>query len=506
MSLTKRSTVLVSYKEFIRNNFIVMIGQLLTYAKGIILIPLIIKTVGETIYGGYTLINTILGFVFGISSLGVGFTFMRYIPAAIEKKARQILYYPQFSIQLVSIGILSLLLILFYPFISNIFIKDKLYFSAWLIAPYLIFYYLFSQGTSYFRYTHRVHYYNYATIAYPYLHVALILLCYYCFDSLSIDLLFVTLIIASILIGGPLFYMLIKEIGFKFTFPAVSKLIEDVRLGYPLVVANLVDIALSSSDRFIIAALISVTAVGYYAPAYTLGSLIIFIPKVSGVVLPPLICKLVDGDNKEDAQRMVNYTLKYFLLIAIPFIFGCVALAKPILTLLANREVAEQANMVTPVIALGMLFYGLNIILYNTLFVQLKTKALLKINFYNAVINIVLNICLLYLFKNIVFAAFAALISYFLVFIFVGKLLASTWVINISFSVILRSIIASLVMYAIIMFMTPLSYFLSNICILAIQIVIGMIIYFTLLIMMKVFTAEEKEYLKEALFANKEDR
>ena len=489
---------MTAYKEFIRNNVIVMIGQLLSYAKGIILIPIIIKTVGETIYGGYTLINSIIGLVFGISSLGVGFTFMRYIPSAKEKEARRNLYYPQFSIQLINVIIFSLILILMYPLLARVFIKGEVTFSPWLIAPYLIFYYLFSQSTSYFRYTHRVNYYNYATIAYPYIHIALIFLIYYYLKDLSINLLFASLIISSVFVGVPLFYKIVREIGFKFTLPNASKLIKDIKLGYPLVVANLVDIALGSSDRFIIAALISVTSVGYYAPAYALGSLIIFLPKVSGVVLPPLMCKSVDEGNKEHAQNMVNYMLKGFLLIAIPFVFGCAALAKPILTLLANKEVALQAYWVTPVIALGMLFYGLNIILYNIFFVQLRTKALLKINFYNAVINIVLNICLLYIFKNILFAAIASFISYLLIFIFVMKTVSRTWAVSISILIISRSIIASIIMYAVISVTTSiLSCVSSDIWFSISQIVVGIMIYFTLLLAMKTFTPNEIKYLKK---------
>ena len=52
---------------------------------------------------------------------------------------------------------------------------------------------------------------------------------------------------------------------------------------------------------------------------------------------------------------MVNYTVKGFLLAAIPFVVGSAVMSKPLLSLLANAEVADNAFLVTPIVALGTL-------------------------------------------------------------------------------------------------------------------------------------------------------
>jgi O-antigen/teichoic acid export membrane protein len=57
-------------RSFIKDNAVVIGGYILVYMKGIILMPMIIKTVGVTIYGGFVLLSSILGIVFGISSFG----------------------------------------------------------------------------------------------------------------------------------------------------------------------------------------------------------------------------------------------------------------------------------------------------------------------------------------------------------------------------------------------------------------------------------------------------
>ena len=43
------------YRSFIKDNAVVIVGHIVVYMKGIILMPIIIKTVGVTIYGGFVL-------------------------------------------------------------------------------------------------------------------------------------------------------------------------------------------------------------------------------------------------------------------------------------------------------------------------------------------------------------------------------------------------------------------------------------------------------------------
>ena len=90
-------------KSFFRDNAIVIIGVALVYMKGIILMPIIIKTVGVTIYGGFVLLSSLLGIVFGISSFGAGFRAKRFMPSAGNMQARRDLFYPQFFFQMFSI-------------------------------------------------------------------------------------------------------------------------------------------------------------------------------------------------------------------------------------------------------------------------------------------------------------------------------------------------------------------------------------------------------------------
>lgn len=491
------------YKTFIKNNLVLLAGHVLIYAQGIILMPIIIKTVGVTVYGGYILLSSLVGFVYGISSFGVGFKCGRFLPAAEEKEARRALFYPQFCFNFLSIALLSVAFILLYPFFDRLFLKGELVFSKWLVFPYLFSLFLYSQTASYFLSTHRVSYFNYATIAFPYINIALVVLICIVTHNLSVNILFSTQVLSYILLAVPLTIILILEIGLKFTFPDLKNLVDDMRLGLPLRMNYIMDVILGSSDRYLITYFITVTAVGYYNPGYALGSLIILFPRVSSVVLRPLLSRAIDTGNEAEAYTMLNYMIKGFLLVAIPFIAGGAVLSGQILNLLANAEVSQAAYMVTPVITSATLFLGLNIILSNVLWVRMRTTIMLKMNIFAAFLNLTLNCIFLYIFRNILAAAFTTLISYLVVFVFIRKVVIIDWPLHFEFRTIIKSIAASMLMgitlYFISSFLGMGSY---RIPFILGEILIGIVIYSFALFAMKTFSYKELLYFKKALSWN----
>ena len=486
-------------KSFLRDNAIVIVGVALVYMKGIILMPIIIKTVGVTIYGGFVLLFSVFGIVFGISSFGAGFRARRFLPSTSGMQARRELFYPQFFFQMFSILFLSLLLIFLNRQINIYIFKNEISYSAWIIPLFLVLYFLYSQGSDYFRYTSRVHYMTAATLSFPYIHIGLILLFYYCYRYISINVLVMSHAVSAFLIAIPCFWIIFREIGVKFSFYNFKELVSDIKLGFPLVLGFIVDFILAGSDLYFIAFYLTVSAVGYYNPGYVLGSLIIFIPKAMGTALPQLLSKAVDSNNEYEAQRMLNYALKIFLLLAIPFIFGSMVLGKPILTLLANIEVAENAYLITPIVALGTLFYGLNIILSNVLFVRMKTYAMFKMNLFAAVFNLLANLILLYFFRNIIIAAITTLLSYFIAFIYINKIVKVNWPVDFQPVTILKSVAASLLMVAILFGISDRLGEVSSVSTLTGELVLGIAIYLGALFAIRTFSKKELQFMKSCV-------
>lgn len=489
------------YKSFIKQNSAVLLGHILISAKGLFLMPIIIKTVGVSIYGGYALLASILGFSFGISSLGVGFRCKRFIPSAPDRHARQELFYPQLFFQCGSILFISLLFILLGSNIKAFFFKNEVNFSLPLCAMYLFIYMIYSQTNDYYRYTHRVKYSIIQAVLFAYLHVAFIAAIYLVLHNISVNLLISSEICSLSLVSTPLIVFILKDIGFSFHVLKIKQIVDDIILGFPLVISYVVDTVIGVSDRFIIAFFLSVADVGYYNPGYALGSLISLFPKAIGMVLPQLLSKSVDAGREEEAQKLLDYTLKGFLFLAIPFIIGSTILSKPLLNLLGNAVVARKAFLVTPLVATGMLFYGLYIILSNVLFVRMKTGAMFRMNMIVAFLNLTLNCLLLYFFRSILVTAVTALLSFFVVFILILRVVKKYWRVNFNISAIVKSILSSLIMSVVLYWIAQLEvagiYRILNILI---EVVVGMLIYFSGLFALKAFSQKELLFLKR-LFA-----
>lgn len=486
-------------KSFVKDNAIVIAGHALMSLKSIILLPIIIKTVGVTIYGGYILIGSILGFAMGISSFGVGFKMTRFLPSAKDMMARRDLFYPQFFFQISSILLLSLLLILLDGQIKQYIFKNEVTYCALILGFYLVCYFLYGQGVTYFRYTSRITCMTLGGLLSPCLHIGFVLLFWY-FSLLSINALVLSAGLSSFLIAIPCFCVIFREIGLTIPSFDIKKLISDIKLGLPLVMNFIVDFVLSGSDRYVIALFLSITAVGYYNPAYTLGSIIVFIPKAMGTVIPQLLSRSVDNDEEHEARRMVNYAIKIFLLIAIPFVFGSAVLGKSILTLLATSEVADKACLITPIVALGTLFYGLNCILSNVLYVRLRTYAMFGMNIFASAFNLIINLIFIYLFKSIIVAAISTFLSYFIVFIYIYRAVSEDWNVDLQPASIVKSVIASSVMFALLSWVSFNFRTHNTVGMLFVELVMGIVVYFAVLLTLGTFSKKELRFIKSFVY------
>lgn len=398
-----------------------LVGQMLVFVQGLLLTPLIIKVAGAEKFGTYVLLLSYMSILFGVSSMGVGISAKRWLPgisAPVERAAR---FYPQFWFQLVSVGFLGLASTwLFKAFIGSeggVLAE----FPPWIPLCYLLAYTLYSQTADYFRYTHRVVAFNVSTVMQPYLFVGLSLGYWWGTASLNATILVAALTLSSLTIGGLFMIRLVREIGVRLELPRRGELWREIRLGFPLMLAFLVDVILSGGDRYVIAAILSVRDVGMYAPAYALGCLAMILPRVYGVVLPPLLSQLVDSGDESGARRLSERAARLFLLVSIPFVVGATIIGKWLLQLYTNEVIAEAAWPVVPLIAVASIFNGLLQIKSNILFVRLRTGALLQINLMSAGLNILINVVLLTVFGSIVVSACATIATYLASYLLLSK-------------------------------------------------------------------------------------
>lgn len=396
-------------------------SHLLVFIQGLILTPIVLKVAGPEVYGAYLLVLSYLGIMFGVSSLGVGATSRRILPGceAVEDRIR--LFFPPFTFHLLVVSGVAMFSMLAFELGHAFGVLSISGFSSWMIPAYLVFYVLYSQTTDYFRFTHRLGIFNAATIAQPYLFIGIALTIYSLTDALNPGTLILSATIAFSMVAIPQLFLLHKEIGLGFQLPRWEELRAEIRIGFPLILSYFVDVILAGGDRYIIAVMLSVRYVGFYAPAYTIGSLALVLPKVFGVVLLPLLSQRVDAGDVAGARRLIAGATRVFLLVSVPFVVGAWVLGEAVLRIYATDEIAREAWPVIPLVALGMIFYGLVLINTNLLFVRLRTGEMFCIYSGLAVLNIVLNIVLLKFFAHVAVAAIATLLGYLISYVWLMR-------------------------------------------------------------------------------------
>jgi len=485
--------------SFIKDNLITTFGVLIISLKSIILMPIIIKSMGVFIYGGYVLFITTLTIIFSISTLGVGLSAKRYLPSASTTVDRQRLFFPQFFFGLMAILVVSTLLLVFNERISLHLFNNELEYSGYIFPCYLFAYFFYSQGVDYFRYTSRIKLITTASSILPYLHIGIVLFFLYLMGTININQLVLAEVVSALFIGIMCFIKIFKEIKLRFIFYKSDKLLKEMKLGFPLMLNIITDAILAASDRYIIAIFLSLSAVGYYNPAYLLGSLIMVIPKATGLALPQLMSKAIDAGDQKSAESMFNLTIKVFLMLAIPFVFGSLLLSKFILTLLTNAQVAQEVYILTPIVATGIIFFGLTYIMTNILFVQLRTGLMLKVNLIAAGFNLGANITLLYYFRNLYVPALTTLASYFISFVYLNYKIAPNWTISYNPGFIFKVFLASVAIFPALFYFVPYVEQSGSIWLAIAFILAAISLYAGFLYLFKIFSKSDIEQVKKLL-------
>ena len=134
-----------------------------------------------------------------------------------------------------------------------------------------------------------------------------------------------------------------------------------LRFGGWLTVSSVVGPLLVSSDRFVIAALLSVKEVAYYATPYEVITKLLLIPVSIVAVLFPALSQ-AQARDKQRARYLYLQTVKYVLLILTPLIVSAVIVIRPILALWLDDEFAARASFVAQILAVGVLVNGVGLV------------------------------------------------------------------------------------------------------------------------------------------------
>ncbi len=184
-----------------------------------------------------------------------------------------------------------------------------------------------------------------------------------------------------------------------------------LRYGIPLIGFELLTNVFSYGDRFLINYYLNSEQLGYYSAAYNLCIYIkmIFVASLTTAVVP-MFMDLWEKQGKTATEEFLNVTLRYFMLLAIPAVFGITAVATDLMRFLAGEQYLAAAGVV-PLVVIGMFIDGATAMTAAGLQIQKRTSLMMVIMGAAAVFNISINLVLIPWF-GISGAALATLLSY----------------------------------------------------------------------------------------------
>jgi O-antigen/teichoic acid export membrane protein len=464
------------------------ITNILVALSSLILLPIMSKNFSASDYGIYVQVIATIGLIPNITTLGLPYTMVRFLSAETDKNKIKEGFYSMTSIIVFSSLIMSIIFIVFSKEIASALFNGNTNLCI-MMAVILFIVCINSPLLNYFRTFNQIKKYSIFFLIQTYL--GLFFLSYFALNGFSLNITISGLLIANIIIFFIMIFFIISDIGF--VVPKFKDIKDYLSFGLPIIPSNLSYWIVDSSDRYVIGILLGTASVAYYAPGYTLGYIIALMVGPFLLLLPSILPKFYENNNMKKVEIYIKYSLKYFLLIAIPSAVGLSILSKPLLMILTTPEIALNGYFITPFITLGAIFYGIYSIISNIIILEKRTKIIGMIWIIAAVMNLILNIILVPYF-GILVAAIDTLIAYgsavILTIIFSHKFFKF----NFNPGFIMKSVGASIVMGLVIILINP-----SSILEILTTVIISVCIYFVLLFLFKGINKKEIIFFKNML-------
>lgn len=482
------------YKLFVQRIGIVGIANILVALSSLILIPIMTKSFTINNYGIWAQINTFINLIPSFATLGLPYTMVRFLSA--EKNINEIRegFYSITILILISTITISALMYLFSHNIAAALFDNNIN-IAHLLSFIVLLACLNTLLLNFFRTFQQMKRYSIFLIMLNYLGV--LIPSYFAISGYGIYITALGLLIAYIIAFLIMTLFIYLDIGFK--LPRFKNLREYLSFGLPTIPGNLSSWIVDSSDRFVIGIFLGTAFVGYYVPGYTLGYIIILILTPFSILLPSLLPKYYDDHDFEKVELYLKYSLKYFLLVAIPTAFALTILSKPILMILTTSAIASHGYLITPFVAVSGLLFGFYAIVSNVIILEKKTKIMGIIWIIAALLNLGLNIIIVPHF-GILGAAATTLTAYTLAFILTVSYSNRIFKFDFNLPFIIKSIIASIVMSLLIISLHP-----TGILNILITVILAVIIYLFLLLILRGVDRKEIELIGRIFLNKKED-
>ena len=476
------------YVRFIQRIGLVGLTNILISLSSLIFIPIITKSFTTAEYGMWAQVNTTIALVPNIANLGLPYTMVRFLSAEKDKEKIKDSFYPMISLTFISTLIICLLFLLFGNTIANALFNGSMQ-VLYITTAISFFACMNLMLISFFRTFQQMKRYSLFLVLQSYIGVFVSI--YLTYAGYNIETVVLGLLTGYVSVFIMMAFLIVRYLGIG--LGKWSNLKEQLAFAIPTIPSNVSSWVVDSSDKYVIGILIGSVAVGCYSPGYALGSILLMFLSPFAVLLPAILPEHYEKGDMKEVDKYLSYSMKYYLLLTIPAGVGMSVLSKPLLYIITTPEIALGGYMVTPFVCLGAIFMGMYGITNNILILEKNTMILGKLWIVVAISNIVLNI-LLVPYLNILGAAIATLLCYILAFSVTAIASKKTMRLPFNIGELLKIVIASAIMGIAVYMMHP-----NGIINVLISIVVGVIVYFAMIFILKAVTRKEIAFFKDML-------
>ena len=476
------------YVRFIQRIGLVGLTNILISLSSLIFIPIITKSFTTAEYGMWAQVNTTIALVPNIANLGLPYTMVRFLSAEKDKEKIKDSFYPMISLTFISTLIICSLFLIFGNTIANALFNGSM--QVLYITTVISFFACMNlMLITFFRTFQQMKRYSLFLVLQSYIGVFVSI--YLTYAGYNIETVVLGLLTGYASVFIMMAFLIVKYLGIG--IGKWSNLREQLAFALPTIPSNVSSWIVDSSDKYVIGILIGSVAVGCYSPGYALGSILLMFLSPFAVLLPAILPEHYEKGDIEEVDKYLSYSMKYYLLLTVPAGVGMSVLSKPLLYIITTPEIALGGYMVTPFVCLGAILMGMYGITNNILILEKNTMILGKLWIVVAISNIVLNL-LLVPHLNILGAAIATLLCYILAFTVTAIASKKTMRLPFNISELLKIGIASAIMGIAVYMMHP-----NGIIGVLISIVVGVIVYFAIIFILKGITRKEIAIFKDLL-------
>lgn len=396
-------------RNLIKHSGVYSIGNILSKAIGVVLIPLYTKflTVGQ--FGIYAIFEVTIQLSAGILHFGLSEALFKWLSKEnINYKKSNILFTSIIFILLISFFIIIPVFFLNEK-LSQIVFNNSLYKGSFLVTSFLIGARLINNHMlSYIRFKEKSIFFVAATTS-QFL-IQLISTIYF--------IVYLRLGILGILLGrlsGEIILLIVqlpyilKNIDFGFKY---KELKEMLKFGIPLAFSGLSGRILHIGDRYILGLLTNMSIVGMYSLGYKFANLLftLFGSSFNKAYIPLAWKKY----KKPNAKRFYSKTLTYYTFLLLWMALFISIFSKGIIHLFASRASYWDAYKIIPIILLAKVVRSQFAVIKMPLLFKNQTGKIAYIITSAAALNVGLNFILIPDF-SMMGAAFATLISFLVI-------------------------------------------------------------------------------------------